>query len=379
MGVFSLQPKVVVPESLFQKFYFTRVGRDHLTDSEYWNSGCQDAFAFRDCLYGTVIAVADGSSSAFESKTGSCAAMRIILNVSEALLAENPLPTPEEFAVRLQEELLNRLRASITPLAGIGGDITPIVEQAYYFTLVIAVVTADWTAVFLCGDGYYAINGKMTKVDSRPGNFPDYLGYLLCNPVPQGFENVKLSVREILPTDKLESIFVGTDGIAPVVNKKPNSTFSIEQIWKDRLIDQNVITEQLTKLCGDRVELSVIQAGQKVEIEPKLTKGRFADDVTFIAMRKNFAGEMPQSWVDYRVQNQLTTRQLIAPTPLSTPTPKVATTVLPPFNPQPPVTLPSPQKLTWWEWIKDFFYRIAWEEFDDVKKQEPKTKRKDWK
>lgn len=304
------------------EFFYTRVGRDHLVNPDYWNSGCQDAFGMRDCLHGQVLVVSDGSSSAFESKTGSSAAVRLVLNISQELLALDPLPSPEEFATRLQVELLKRLRAALAPFGGIDGDITPIVEQAYYFTLMIGVVTADWTAIFNCGDGYYALNGKVEKIDSREGNYPDYIGYLLCTPIPRGFETVKIVVKEIIPTDKLRSIFLATDGIAPVINKKPKRNFSVAEIWEDRTSTQFSIARKMSEFAEDGVELSVIKTGKRVEIEPRTTKGIFGDDVTFVALVVDQLADFPVAWEEYRRRNSLSliTKAFKAPANVVTPT-----------------------------------------------------------
>ncbi|HMO16693.1 MAG TPA: protein phosphatase 2C domain-containing protein [Oligoflexia bacterium] len=362
------------PKPFFRDFYFTRVGRDHLTDPSYWNSGCQDAFGKRDCFYGKVIVVADGSSSAFESKTGSCAAVRLVLNIAEEMLEMDPLPKPEEFAAKLQEELLKRLRASLLPFAGPDGDITAMVEQAYYFTLLIGVVTADWSAVMACGDGFYAINGKIEKIDSREGNYPDYLGYLLCNPIPEGFERVKIEVREVIPTDQLKSIFVASDGIGPVVKKRTNREFSISEVWENSLATSESVAAKLAAFAKDGMELSVIKTGNRAEIEPRLTRGIFGDDVTYVCLVVDPVGEFPEYWAEYRKRHSLSLvrSSFKAPVPVYTGTPKKVqagtSAQLPPIvgDKKAQKTLPPiNQNKSAWEKFGDFINRILFGKDDE--------------
>jgi len=298
-------------EQLFWQTYYTRTGRDHLVDGRYINSGNQDCFGRRSTPSGSVAVLADGSSSSFQSKSGSSAAVRIVLNAAEKLLngGRYQIKTPEDFAKELQKEFFKKVLEHLKPLTRndrCSKEITSLIEDGFFFTLLIVVVTPDWTAVMGCGDGYYSINGQMKEVKSRAGNFPDYVTYLLCDPIPRGFENIGIKVWDKLDTLEVESFMLASDGISPVIRARTrNKNFSIKQVWSDERFFKGEdgpanVAAIFNDLATDEIYSSVKQVGELVQVEPKTRRGIFNDDVTFIVFVRNPAKAIPENWLDYR-------------------------------------------------------------------------------
>jgi len=68
---------------------------------------------------------------------------------------------------------------------------------------------------------------------------------------------------------------------------------------------QKDITEKMTELAEDGVELSVVSTAKQVTVEPKQLRGRFADDVTFVIFSKSARGVMNRDWTDYRNRHRV--------------------------------------------------------------------------
>ena len=315
----SVIPATPVPEKpYFDIVGYSRAGRDHVF-GPYCGNGNQDSFGFRSVEKGIIAVTADGCGSRPDSATGSRAAVRIVLNSCEALLAREQIPAPEEFAPLLEVQLLSRIAQAAAPLS-VDGDPTSIIDASYLFTLLVAVMTPEWTAVIGCGDGFYSLDGGIEKLPARADNHPEYLAYLLWDPVPEEFQDVHLKVLSQKDTLTVSHLMIGTDGIEPAIKPRGEGAdrFQISDLWgRSSFRDAEAVKSVMDGLGEDKDRLDVVQTSSSVTVRQATRRGIFADDTTFIVMTRNSGVSMPALWRDYRMAHQ--------PKPAPSPAPAAGT------------------------------------------------------
>lgn len=285
---------------------YSAIGSDHL-NGQARGSGNQDCYGRREVQNGVIAVTCDGCSDSPDSATGSRAAVRIILDVCEQLLLREPLPTPEVFAAELQSQLLVRIEASARPITN-SPNATNVYYASYLFTMLVGVVTADWTALFGCGDGYYGVNGTIANVPPRKGNEPEYITYLLMDPIPDGFEDLKVKVLKMCDTLDVKSIMVATDGIEPMVKAELISGFKLSDLWNSAKYRDEEVLQALFKDVNQppAAELgfqaqSSTQGVVFVRYVPGVT---IHDDYSFVVLVRDAPG-LSESWKGYRRRHAL--------------------------------------------------------------------------
>jgi len=277
-------------------------GSEHIAGSLQGN-GNQDSFGYREVEKGFIAVTCDGCGETPDGSTGARAAVRIVLNICEEILASELIPAADFFAETLQRKLLDRIRAAAQPLARPAdqASLNDVLYQSFLFTINVAVITADWTAIIGCGDGYYAVNGTVETLKPREGNKPEYLSYLLMNPVPDGFEGLKMGVRRRLDTKDLRSLMIGTDGLSPIVGKTQGG-FELADLWRERKFRQpQEMSAALDGLKPGRPKLVIRQRGDdEASVWIDTNTGVFSDDTTFVVVVREFSEQLPEAWRRYR-------------------------------------------------------------------------------
>ena len=146
------------------------------------------------------------------------------------------------------------------------------VNDYLLFTILGAVITDLETVTFSMGDGAIAINGELTQIPAYPNNAPPYLAYGLYKP-----EAINFEIRDRLPTEKLESLFIATDGIEDLVKSE-----DINQFWQEDRYFKNpdAIRRKLAMLNREEVKPDWNRK--------ELTKrsGVLSDDTTLVTIRR---------------------------------------------------------------------------------------------
>jgi hypothetical protein len=249
-------------------------------------SGNQDYFGDAVSDNGIVAVVCDGCGSAPDSSTGARSGVRMIRAICLELLQSQEI-SPEEFARELQKKLVMRIRDAARINSG-EKDIDNALCASYLFTVIIAVVTPRWYAVLRCGDGYFAVNGKVTELFPRSGNRPEYLAYLASDAIPVGFENITLEVVSTGDPKDLTSILIATDGCMPLFENRAHG-IRIEDIWSDpQLRDEKILSARMNSVNTSRV-LTISGPLSIGEIAKRAAKARlFSDDATLmVLLRRN--------------------------------------------------------------------------------------------
>lgn len=198
-------------------------GRAHVharrNNQDAWHALSRDGVA--------VAVVADGCGSGRRSEAGAALGARIF---AEALAAGAPSVDPPEVVLETARlRLLDALGTLARALAPDGRERRAVVSDYLLFTLVGAVLTPAWTAVFALGDGLAVVNGEPIRV-SYPDDTPPYAAYALTGSslTDTRPELLRFRVLRTLPTEAVESILVGTDGVADLERVAPLCRY-----WED--------------------------------------------------------------------------------------------------------------------------------------------------
>jgi hypothetical protein len=160
----------------------------------------QDAAAAWAGERGAAIVVCDGCSAGSSSEVGARLGARWMLGALASRLEAGAEPDAAALWASARADVAHAIAGSIAHLPG---DRATALREHFLFTIVAAAVSRDRAAVWLLGDGGYAIDGRVRVLGPFPDNQPPYLAYdLLGEPGASHLEPA------VAPT----SIVVATDG-----------------------------------------------------------------------------------------------------------------------------------------------------------------------
>ncbi|MBI2483378.1 protein phosphatase 2C domain-containing protein [Candidatus Uhrbacteria bacterium] len=286
-------------------------GRDHTRAGR----NNHDAFSWIQDPDWTIAFVADGCGGADDkvpmdvrvrhgagphSEVGAKLGVRLVAeSVRRSLrrFAEHPiaatgvLPEHDSFWERIRQDVLAGLRVLALQM---GDSLSEVVNEYFLFTLVGAVITKWGTSIVSLGDGIYGCNGNVRVLGPYPDNEPPYLAYGL---VPTSLANtdprlLKFVVHEMLSTDQVHSILLGTDGgkdlqeaAGRCIPGSAELVGPLDQFWMNDLYFRN--PDAL------RRRLAVINRDRSVQGDGGGTQnaaGLLPDDTTLIAIRRRSGG-----------------------------------------------------------------------------------------
>ena len=259
------------------------MGKEHLRRGK----NNQDAFYWRQTDDLTIAVVADGCGSGKFSEVGAQIGVRIFINSFvdtmnhwshlPPFLGTTSIPLSKinlaaEYAKRLLLQDLKSLaeQMSYNP---------ETVREYFLFTLVGAVITPEYSALFHIGDGVICKNGVITKLGPYPSNQPPYLAYDLLDQSLTGFSSKSLmfNVPFVTQTSDIQSILIGTDGVTDL-----SRAFPLNQFWENDLYFKNpdAVRRRLSIINRPAMKID----WEKQEVEKK--EGHLPDDTTLIVIRR---------------------------------------------------------------------------------------------
>jgi hypothetical protein len=284
----------------------TIVGRRHVGSGNLLvGRNNQDALIFRQNPNCMVACVADGCSSSPHAEVGARIGLRII---ADCILNNHPFedgcPFKEGDWDFVRQQTLHRLHGIVESATGLNNSrdtrFASFVFQHLQFTVVGIRITPQQTTVFSIGDGCYAINGQLQHIPPFPDNAPAYLGCSLLD----SFRDLdtRFQLRAVLSTDELQSVFIGTDGVAELEAKaqsnipgKDRLVGPIEQFWiedkyfGDEIHDANgYLIERITPFLR-QVNSEHVSIGKAPDLSGSILRrqlGLVQDDVTMMALRR---------------------------------------------------------------------------------------------
>ena len=216
------------------------IGRNHAIAGK----NNQDAYCVHTSELVTIAVVCDGCSSSKHSEVGAQIGARLIVEV----IARQISQLAQLDWGKIEREMLERLESIAQTLAG-GHSLPLIIQEYFLFTVVGAVITPQETTIFSQGDGIIALNGQLKQLGPFPDNAPPYLAYKICDgeaPLGTCALGEQLQIQHQLPTKKVESIALGTDGVNEPLAKeehflpgKEKKVGAFPQFWQQDRYFQN--------------------------------------------------------------------------------------------------------------------------------------------
>jgi hypothetical protein len=150
------------------------------------------------------IVVCDGCSAGASSEVGARLGAALMVRALAARLAAGERPSSHDLWTVVRREVVGVLGGLLERLPG---ERELALRDFFLFTIVAAAVVGDEAAVWVLGDGAYAIDGRSTTIGPFEDNQPPYVGYdLVGQSRPAHFE----------VANGWSSIVIATDGVTDV-------------------------------------------------------------------------------------------------------------------------------------------------------------------
>lgn len=164
----------------------------------------QDAAAAWACEGFGAVVVCDGCGSGGSSEVGARLGAQLVIAALVRRLEAGGSPADPALWEGMRTDVVARL-AELA--AAMGGELAQRIHEHFLFTVVAAAVAGDAAAVWMIGDGAYAIGTRTRELGPYADNEPPYLAYdLLGMPQVAQFEPIAAAGGG--------TIMVATDGVA---------------------------------------------------------------------------------------------------------------------------------------------------------------------
>jgi hypothetical protein len=238
--------------------------------------------------------VSDGCSSGLHSEVGSKIIAPLFAQTLATYLSKpHPSLSDENFFrhdwlwYNVRQDVLAHIRILAQSM-----DENLIAAICTYFlcTIVGCVITPQSTCIFSCGDGVFYLNGALHVLGPFPGNKPPYLCYGITGSEITNTNPTLLDIQRhsICPTDDVQSILIGSDGVNDLVNLADQTLPGREENIGD--INQFWINDiYFTNPEWMRNVLTTINTEKRKPVWEERTimkyQGLLRDDTTFIVLR----------------------------------------------------------------------------------------------
>lgn len=265
-------------------------GKDHrMTDSNN-----QDAFHIDTNDSCVALAVCDGCGSESQSDVGAKFGVRWVTSIASRLAADlliaGDMERVPQFLEELRTALLSRIRDAAEHL---GGTFDETIERYFLFTIVAAVLTRTTSVFFALGDGVVAIDGDIEFLSPLSGNRPAYLAYALSPRKGIAASDLRFQVIRTIPTERLTSFMIGTDGVRDLVEAadrflpgKTQPLGPLEQFWNEDRYFANPDALRRRLFLANREARRIDWLKREMMVE----NGLLPDDTTLIVGRRRKEG-----------------------------------------------------------------------------------------
>ena len=254
----------------------------------------QDFYSFIRTDDYIVAIVSDGCGSGLHSEVASKIQTNFLI---QAIAKQYETSFPElgkhillypNFWKEIEKSVLN----SIEVLAHqMGTNLRSTIVNYFLATCVGVLITKQYTQIFSCGDGVFILNGDINLLGPFEGNMPPYLAYAITGSsiTDKNPELLGLYRHEVISTDHLHSLLLGTDGIEDLI-KKSNSFFpgqeknigNISQFWENDTYFQNPqFISNTLRMMNTEKKIPQWQDENILKYE-----GVLSDDTTLLTIRK---------------------------------------------------------------------------------------------
>jgi len=266
-------------------------GTDHtMTGRPGWKNN-QDAYVhyIDDEICIGIITDGCGSSEARANEVGAHIGANLLLHAIKKqykryipIVVENIEPS---FFKRVREDVLSHIRVLAI---SINDSLSDSVRDFFSFTFVGFFITKNKTYVFVIGDGYSVVNGRVRIWGPYENNAPPYPALLLTNSSISSSEDLFFKVEEY-DTDDIENLLIASDGLRYVLSAEKDKLPGLEklvghvsQFWKEDIFFKNsdAVRGRLSLMNRER---AVLDSGYRY---PRIAHGLLKDDTTLIVARR---------------------------------------------------------------------------------------------
>jgi hypothetical protein len=274
---------------LFEVAAGTVAGTEHTSSGR----NNQDGFACRWSQNALVGVVCDGCTAAPHSEVGAKTGARLVAEQLHGAMERSSDAEGRDRIGGLLEETRQQVVAALHTLGLAMGPGLPAVASEYFlFTVVGFAIGPRSSFTFSIGDGLLAVNGETLRIGPFPGNEPPYLAYgtLVASSLEStNPELLRFQVHHILPTENLESVMVGSDGLEQALLAETRllpglaEPFGpLSQFWTEDRYFRNPVAVQRrlaqANRCVSRVDWA---SGTRTE-----SPGLLPDDTTLVIARR---------------------------------------------------------------------------------------------
>jgi hypothetical protein len=212
----------------------------------------QDSYVWIRTTDYIISIVSDGCSSGLQSEVGSkiiapmfAQTLATYLSKPHPSLSDENLFRHDWLWYNVRQDVLARIRVLAQSM-----DENLIATICKYFlcTIVGCVITPKSTCIFSCGDGVFYLNGNLHMLGPFPGNKPPYLCYGITGSEVTNTNHSLLDIQRhiICPTDDVQSILIGSDGVGDLANLadqnlpgREERVGTMSQFWTDDIYFTN--------------------------------------------------------------------------------------------------------------------------------------------
>ncbi|MEO7096954.1 MAG: protein phosphatase 2C domain-containing protein [Polyangiales bacterium] len=124
------------------------------------------------------VVVCDGCGSGASSEVGARIGAQLVIAALSQRLAAGRSPADPAVWAEVRAEVVAQLGSLASAMRG---DLAQVVHEQFLFTIVSGAVAGDDAAVWVLGDGAYAIDGRTQVLGPFADNQPPYLAYDLLD------------------------------------------------------------------------------------------------------------------------------------------------------------------------------------------------------
>lgn len=264
-------------------------GTDHTRPGQPKWTNNHDAFGFyqdEDCV---LAVVCDGCGSTPHPEVGSQIGVRLVLKHLKDAVKGGIVLRDNFMSSILHGPLTHGVLCDLLTIAKtMAGEkhVQDMILHHFLFTIVGVVMTKDVTAIFSFGDGVYGLNSEIIVISPTEGNAPAYLGQMLL-PGTMEEKYLKFTLHELLPTDAVRCVLVGTDGLNDLYNSaqlrmpgKDEEVGSMFQFMEDDRYFKN------PDAIRRRLALFNLETIDETSSRPRIKMGLLHDDTTMVVIRR---------------------------------------------------------------------------------------------
>jgi hypothetical protein len=258
-------------------------GRSHLLAGK-----CnQDAFHWAVEETSLVAVVCDGCGSGAESEVGAALGARLVVAEVARVIALGGDLDSAALWEEVRRGVLDRLSDL---LVAMGGRRSTLVSELFLFTVVGLAVSTDRAVIFAAGDGLFAVGDDATRLGPFPRNEPPYLGYGLLDEGSRGPSAPRLVVHRSFAASALDTVLLGTDGAADLLDLEDRSipggegevVGPLRLFWEDgrHFTNRDAVRRRLARI--NREITRPVWSERRLAREP----GLLEDDTTIVVIRR---------------------------------------------------------------------------------------------